>query len=105
LDDDFSHEEDDPLHGHHKDGTETHDNDNLDIEPNGFSDAKASPTNNDGGQGSDMVDDDVFTAFFGKRVLEESDERRFEELLCQKLRVGPFQSFHSVRDCFVVFTA
>ncbi len=55
--------------------------------------------------GNTLRDDDVFSFFFGKRVLEESDERRFEELLCRELRAGPFQAFHLVGECYVVFMA
>lgn len=55
-----------------------------------------------------MADDDVFSFFFGQRRLEaveESDERRLEDLLCRKLRAGPFPVFHGVKECFVLFTA
>lgn len=48
-------------------------------------------------------DDDIFSFFFGKRLLEESDERRLEDTLCQKLRAGPHQAFHQIGECFVVF--
>lgn len=49
-------------------------------------------------------DDDGFTFFFGKRQLTESYERRFEELLCARLRTGRYRAFHHVGECLVVFT-
>jgi len=55
--------------------------------------------------GSTLADDDLYSFFFGKRVLEESDERRLEDLLCNNLRAGPFPAFHRVTECFVLFTA
>ena len=104
LDDDFTHADDDSLNAHNKYDTETLDDTFFGTESFGVPNATASPTN-DSDHGTDMADDDVFSDFFGKRILEESDERRFEELLCNKLRGGPFQAFHRIRDCFVVFIA
>jgi hypothetical protein len=56
------------------------------------------------GLGDSFDTNEAYSMFFGNRRLSEGDEDRFEDLLCARLRNGPFPAFHPVGKCLAIFT-